>query len=97
MPCGEREDSFMTDGQNRPSGLTTEEAERLQARCGKNELRPQKKGGALKKLLRMVCEPMFLLLLAAAAIYFALGEPRDGAVMRVGVGGGGGRAVWRAW
>ena len=97
MPCGEREDSFMTDGQNRPSGLTTEEAERLQARCGKNELRPQKKGGALKKLLRMVCEPMFLLLLAAAAIYFALGEPRDGAVMLVFVAGIVGIDVIQEW
>ena len=77
----------MTDGQNRLCGLTAEEAARRQVRCGKNELRPQQKGGSLKKALHMVFEPMFLLLLAAAAIYFALGEPRDGAVMLVFVAG----------
>jgi len=65
------------------TGITTEQAKQLQAQYGKNELAPQKKEGFLRKVLRILAEPMFLLLMAAAVIYFILGEVRDGAIMLI--------------
>ena len=64
-------------------GLTTKEAEIRLEQYGKNELAPQEKQGFIRKAFHIVCEPMFLLLLLAAVIYFVLGEPRDGAVMLI--------------
>jgi len=64
-------------------GLTTEEAKALQLKHGKNELASQKKEPFAKKALHIVCEPMFLLLIIAAIIYFILGEPRDGIIMLI--------------
>ena len=48
---------------------------------------PQKKDSFLKTVLHTLCEPMFLLLMIAAVIYFILGEPRDGAIMLIFVVG----------
>ena len=69
------------------SGLTSEQARKLQIERGRNELTPQKKASLISKALHIVAEPMFLLLLAAAVIYFILGEPRDGAIMLIFVVG----------
>ena len=69
------------------NGLTAEQARKLQEKYGKNELAPQKKQSFIRKALRTICEPMFLLLLIAATIYFFLGEPRDGAIMLIFVVG----------
>lgn len=71
----------MTIGKMITTGLTTQEAKRLQGIYGKNELTPQKKESFIHKVLHILGEPMFLLLIVAAAIYFVLGEPRDGAIM----------------
>ncbi|MEQ8237480.1 MAG: cation-transporting P-type ATPase, partial [Syntrophomonadaceae bacterium] len=65
------------------NGLSSEQARQLQEQYGKNELTPEKKPSFLNKALRTITQPMFLLLLAAAAIYFILGEPRDGAIMLI--------------
>ncbi len=64
-------------------GLTSEEAKERLLRFGKNELEPEKKAGFLRQAAAIIREPMFLLLLGAALIYFFLGEPADGAVMLV--------------
>jgi len=64
-------------------GLTTSEAQQLQAQHGKNELSAQKKESFFKKALHIISEPMFLLLIVAATIYFILGEPMDGLIMLV--------------
>ena len=69
------------------TGLTHEQAQILQRKYGKNELTPQKKDSFLKKAIHIIAEPMFLLLLIAALIYFVLGEPRDGMIMLVFVVG----------
>ncbi|MDD3141386.1 MAG: cation-translocating P-type ATPase, partial [Lachnospiraceae bacterium] len=37
----------------------------------------------IMKVIHIICEPMFLLLIVAAIIYFILGEPRDGAIMLI--------------
>ena len=73
----------MTDNKQNMAGLTTAEANRLQQQYGKNELTPQKKENFIKKVFHIICEPMFLLLIVAAIIYFILGEPRDGAIMLI--------------
>ena len=69
------------------AGLAAAEAKRLQEQYGKNELTSQKKESFLRKVLHIICEPMFLLLIVAAIIYFILGEPRDGAIMLIFVVG----------
>lgn len=68
-------------------GLSTSEVAILQEKYGKNELTTEKKENIFHKLLHVICEPMFLLLIVAATIYFILGEPKDGAIMLVFVVG----------
>jgi len=82
-PQGEMEVTFMTKSKTTTMGLTNEEARKLQEQFGKNELTEQKKESFFFKALHIICEPMFLLLLVAAIIYFILGEPRDGIIMMV--------------
>jgi Ca2+-transporting ATPase len=77
----------MTSNNLNMAGLTTAEAKRLQEKFGKNELAPQKTESFFEKVLHIICEPMFLLLIVAAIIYFILGELRDGAIMLIFVVG----------
>lgn len=65
------------------AGLTAREALARQAEFGKNELHQEKRQSFFRKAIHIILEPMFLLLLAAACIYFLLGEPRDGVIMLV--------------
>lgn len=64
-------------------GLTSEQAKKLQEQFGKNELTAEKKQSFFSKVIHIILEPMFLLLIVAAIIYFILGEPRDGLIMLV--------------
>lgn len=68
-------------------GLSSEEVRSRQKKYGKNELVAQKKDSFFRKILHVLSEPMFLLLLGAATIYFILGEPRDGLIMLIFVVG----------
>lgn len=77
----------MTSHIQNMAGLSSATAKRLQDEYGKNELTSQKKESFFGKALHIICEPMFLLLIVAAVIYFILGEPRDGAIMLVFVVG----------
>lgn len=78
-------------------GLTTVEARKRHDRFGPNELVPRKKENFLSKILHVLSEPMFLLLMAAAVIYFVLGKPRDGLIMLVFVVGIIGIEVVQEW
>lgn len=69
--------------QIKSEGLTTGEALKRLELYGKNQITTEKKDNFILKTLKIISEPMFLLLLAAAVIYFILGEPRDGAIMLV--------------
>lgn len=73
----------MMSKQELMAGLSTAEVQELQKKYGKNELTSQKKQSFFHKVLHIISEPMFLLLLVAAIIYFVLGEPRDGAIMLI--------------
>ncbi len=64
-------------------GLTSDQALELQEKYGKNELVHEKKENMVIKIFHIILEPMFLLLLIAAIIYFILGEPRDGIIMLI--------------
>ena len=68
-------------------GLTSTHAKQLQEKFGKNELVAEKKESLFHKILGVICEPMFLLLIVSAVIYFILGEPKDGAIMLIFVVG----------
>jgi len=80
---------IMTTGENKyiqqidSGGLTAGEIKALQLKYGRNELSPKKKESLIKKILHIVCEPMFLLLIIAAIIYFVLGEPHDALIMLI--------------
>ncbi len=63
------------------SGLSDAEVLQARQKHGSNELEPKKKESFLVKILHVFAEPMFLLLLAAASIYFILGEVTDGLIM----------------
>lgn len=69
------------------TGLTEEEIKELEKKYGKNELSYEKQDNIIIKIFKIICEPMFLLLLISATIYFILGEARDGIIMLVFVVG----------
>lgn len=73
----------MTTQKFNTAGLTSAEAKELQDKFGKNELTQQKNDSFIRKAVHIICEPMFLLLIVAAIIYFFLGEARDGAIMLI--------------
>lgn len=64
-------------------GLTSEQVKKLQEHYGKNILVSKKKQNFFSKVIHIILEPMFLLLIIAAIIYFILGEHRDGLIMLV--------------
>jgi len=68
---------------NKIKGLTDEQVKIYQEKFGKNQLTPEKKESFFLKILEVLKEPMFLLLIVASIIYFILGEPKDGIIMLV--------------
>ncbi|MDD3925850.1 MAG: cation-translocating P-type ATPase [bacterium] len=64
-------------------GLHESEVEERLKRFGPNQLEVTKKSSFFGRLLTTFSEPMFLLLLGAAAAYFILGEPVDGGIMLI--------------
>lgn len=66
--------AFAIDG---VTGLSEPEARARLQRSGRNELPAQESRTFLRIALEVAKEPMFLLLLAAGALYFATGKPGD--------------------
>lgn len=64
-------------------GLNEEEVLTNRSKYGLNELTKTKKITFFHKVIEIIKEPMFLLLLVTASFYFFLGEPVDGAIMLV--------------
>ncbi len=62
-------------------GLSEEEARRRAARHGPNELADQERHGFASTLAGILTEPMFLLLLVAAAVYLLLGDLSEGLLL----------------
>ena len=64
-------------------GLTKEEVINSKEKYGVNKLEEKKKQPLISKILSIFKEPMFLLLIIAASIYFIVGEYRDGIIMLI--------------
>ncbi|HCQ13318.1 cation-translocating P-type ATPase [Flavobacterium sp.] len=75
----------MTKEQKKITGLSNEEVISSRTKNGSNSLEHQKKNHFLMSLLEMVKEPMFLLLVAAASIYYISGDYGDGIFMTVAI------------
>jgi Ca2+-transporting ATPase len=72
--------------QNQPIlGLSESEVMQSRVTNGENSLKHQEKNHLLHSLLEMVKEPMFLLLVAAASIYFITGDYGDGIFMTAAI------------
>ena len=65
------------------NGLSQKKVKEQRENYGKNEIIINEKNSIILKILHILIEPMFLLLSVAAAIYFVLGDPKDGIVMLV--------------
>lgn len=68
-------------------GLTNEEVINSREKNGVNKLVEKKKQPLILKILNIFKEPMFLLLIIAASIYFIVGEYSDGIIMLIFVFG----------
>jgi Ca2+-transporting ATPase len=75
----------MTKEQKKITGLSNEEVISSRTKNGSNSLEHQEKNHFLMSLLEMVKEPMFLLLVAAASIYYISGDYGDGIFMTVAI------------
>ncbi|WP_298303151.1 cation-translocating P-type ATPase [Flavobacterium sp.] len=75
----------MIDSKDKISGLSNEEVSSSRTKNGTNSLEHQEKNHFLMSLLEMVKEPMFLLLVAAASIYYISGDYGDGIFMTVAI------------
>jgi Ca2+-transporting ATPase len=71
----------MTVREDQDSGLTEAEAQRRLSAEGPNELAATRQRGLLSIGLEVVREPMFLLLIAAASLYFVMGKLSDAAML----------------
>ena len=65
------------------NGLSEEEVLNLREKYGANALKPKKKLPFVFRLLSVFKEPMFLLLIITASVYFIVGEYADGCLMLV--------------
>lgn len=70
-------------GKYSPEGLKAIDVEKQRKIYGTNEIIKNKKSNPLKKFIGVFKEPMFLLLIGAAAIYIILGEPKEACIMLV--------------
>lgn len=64
-------------------GLTDAEIIHSREKNGSNELTKSKKQSLILKILTIFKEPMFLLLIIAASVYFVVGEYSDGIIMLI--------------
>lgn len=62
-------------------GLTDAEVVQSRAEHGSNETEQKRKLNVVQKFLHVFTEPMFLLLIITASVYFVLGEMTDGIIM----------------
>jgi P-type Mg2+ transporter len=64
-----------------PGGLTQSEAEQRTRTNGPNEVAPERRQGCVGRLLKIIRNPLVILLTALSAISFATGDARAGTVM----------------
>jgi Ca2+-transporting ATPase len=64
-------------------GLDSATAAAILRSHGPNVLVPQKKGAKLKELLEALADPMGIMLMVTSAVYFLLGDSRDGTILLI--------------
>src|SRR5450759_3179360 len=67
------------------TGLTTEQVTASRQQYGSNTLEMHEDRVFLNVLKEVILEPMFILLLAACIIYFAVGQYQEGIIMLVSI------------
>ncbi len=75
----------MNDALTNSKGLSSDQARERIAVHGANELPAEGRRTLWRLALTVVGEPMFLLLLACAFVYWLLGEPREGMMLAVAI------------
>lgn len=75
----------MQENQKLITGLSNDEVIASRKKSGSNSLEHQKKNHLLISILEMIKEPMFLLLVAAASIYYITGDYGDGIFMTIAI------------
>lgn len=75
----------MTNNKKNSQGLSNDKVIASRKKSGTNSLEYQQKNHFLASLLEMVKEPMFILLVVAASIYFISGNYGDGIFMSVAI------------
>jgi len=78
-------------------GLDRTQVKQRLVEFGKNEIMPKKKKTLLQQIFGVVSEPMQLLLIITAAMYFVLNEIRDGLIMLVFVLFVAGIEIFQEW
>ena len=73
------------DASKDTTGLTTEQATSSRLQNGSNTLEMQEDRVFLAVLKEVLMEPMFIILLAACIIYFAVGQYQEGFIMLVSI------------
>lgn len=66
---------------NSLTGLTKSDIPELQKKYGKNAIQSERSGDFLRLTWGIISEPMFIILLVACALYFILGESKEGFLM----------------
>jgi Ca2+-transporting ATPase len=66
-------------------GLSKQDAKKLLAKYGHNELPDREKRNVAKVILGIITEPMIFLLLAAVTVYFVLGDTNEAIVLGISV------------
>jgi Mg2+-importing ATPase len=77
------------------NGLTEAEAEERARTAGPNEVAQERKQGWLVRLLKIIRNPLVILLTTLSAISFLTGDPRAGSVMAVMVALSVGLRFWQ--
>ncbi|HKD40826.1 MAG TPA: cation-transporting P-type ATPase, partial [Myxococcaceae bacterium] len=62
-------------------GLTSDEARARLRVFGENRLVSPERFGRTREILKLVSDPMAVMLVVSAAVYFALGEARDAFIL----------------
>ena len=75
----------MKNSTNYISGLTTAEANQLRLQNGCNSTEHKKKNNLLFSIIEMIKEPMFLLLITAACVYFITADYGNGIFMSIAI------------
>jgi P-type Mg2+ transporter len=79
--ASQEEDALLQSLRTAPEGLTQSEAETRARSAGPNEVAPEHRQGRVLRLLKIVRNPLVILLAALSTISFATGDARAGVVM----------------